>query len=89
MDKRGNGRSRKGTEQPRKGLSLSGVVRRTMHAHALSPSKTAKRIGIQPVELDEFLAGEQTLPSDVLDRLCKVLRLDIGAWRGIRNEAAY
>jgi hypothetical protein len=53
--------------------TLSGEMRRAIHASALSLSAIASQAGMTPLLLDEFLTGERTLRSDVLDRLAKVL----------------
>ncbi len=39
----------------------------------------AATAGIRWADLDAFLIGEKTLPSDAIDRLVKVLRLKIPA----------
>lgn len=59
--------------EAREELTLSGDLRRAIHANALSLSAIAERAGISPLTLDEFLTGERTLRSDVLDRLATVL----------------
>ena len=53
--------------------TLSGELRRAVHASELSLTAIASRAGITPLMLDEFLTGERTLRSDVLDRLAQVL----------------
>jgi hypothetical protein len=53
--------------------TLSGELRRAVHASPLPLSAIAEQIGIAPLALDEFLTGERTLRSDVLDRLAAVL----------------
>ena len=53
--------------------TLSGELRRAIHESSLSLSAIADRSGISPLLLDEFLTGERTLRSDVLDRLACVL----------------
>ncbi len=53
--------------------TLSGELRRAVHASPLSLSMIAEQIGISPLALDEFLTGERTLRSDVLDRLAGIL----------------
>jgi hypothetical protein len=53
--------------------TLSGELRRAVHGSSLSLSMIAARAGISPLALDEFLTGERTLRSDVLDRLAGVL----------------
>jgi len=49
--------------------TLSGEVRRTIHASGLSLAAISAQAGITALQLDEFLTGERTLRSDVLDRL--------------------
>jgi transcriptional regulator with XRE-family HTH domain len=58
-------------------LTLSGELRRAVHANDLDIIALAARTGITPLLLDEFLTGERTLRSDVLDRLAKVLGYDL------------
>ena len=53
--------------------TLSGELRRAIHGSSLSLSTIAGRSGVSPLQLDEFLTGERTLRSDVLDRLACVL----------------
>jgi len=53
--------------------TLSGELRRAVHASPESLASIAERIGITALALDEFLTGERTLRSDVLDRLATVL----------------
>ncbi len=53
--------------------TLSGELRRAVQRSPLSLSTIAKQSGISPLTLDEFLTGERTLRSDVLDRLAGVL----------------
>jgi hypothetical protein len=53
--------------------TLSGELRRAVHRSPLSLSTIAERSGISSIALDEFLTGERTLRSDVLDRLAGVL----------------
>jgi hypothetical protein len=59
--------------EARSELTLSGELRRAVHASELSLHVIASRVGITPLMLDEFLTGERTLRSDVLDRLAQVL----------------
>ena len=49
--------------------TLSGEIRRAIHASGLSLATVAAQAGITALQLDEFLTGERTLRSDVLDRL--------------------
>jgi hypothetical protein len=60
--------------------TLSGEIRRAVHASGLSLAAIAAQAAITPVQLDEFLTGERTLRSDVLDR--------IAATVGVRFQAA-
>ncbi len=53
--------------------TLSGELRRAVHASSLSLTQIAVQVGIPALSLDEFLTGERTLRSDVMDRLAKAL----------------
>jgi hypothetical protein len=53
--------------------TLSGEIRRAIAASRLRLSTIAADARIPPVALDEFLTGERTLRSDVLDRLATSL----------------
>jgi hypothetical protein len=55
--------------------TLSGELRRAIHASELSLSAIASQAGMATLVLDEFLTGERTLRSDVMDRLATVLGL--------------
>ena len=68
-------------EEARQEPTLSGQLRRAVHASALSLSAIAARAGITPLQLDEFLTGERTLRSDVIDRLAYVLGYELGQVR--------
>ena len=59
--------------EARQEATLSGQLRRAVHASELSLSAIAAGAGITPLQLDEFLTGERTLRSDVIDRLAHVL----------------
>jgi transcriptional regulator with XRE-family HTH domain len=59
--------------------TLSGELRRAVHSSPLSLADIAEQAGITPLVLDEFLTGERTLRSDVLDRLAKGLGFALGA----------
>jgi hypothetical protein len=61
----------------RKEKTLSGALRRAVHAFPLSPMKIAERAEIRLRDLDDFLTAEKTLPSDAIDRLAKVVRLKL------------
>ncbi len=60
-------------KEAREEATLSGQLRRAIHASGLSLSAVADQTGITPLLLDEFLTGERTLRSDVMDRLANVL----------------
>ncbi len=60
-------------KQAREEATLSGELRRAIHAAELSLSAIAAQAGITPLVLDDFLTGKGTLPSDVIDRLADVL----------------
>ncbi len=60
-------------KEAREEATLSGQLRRAVHASELSLSAVADQVGITPLLLDEFLTGERTLRSDVMDRLANVL----------------
>jgi hypothetical protein len=53
--------------------TLSDDLRRAIHASETSLAAIASRAGITALLLDEFLTGERTLRSDVMDRLATVL----------------
>jgi hypothetical protein len=57
--------------------TLSGRLRRAINEFPLSPMKIAERSEITWTDLDDFLTGENTLPSDAIDRLVKVLKLKL------------
>lgn len=49
--------------------SLSGRLRQAIHHSGRVPTQLAAEAGITVRQLDEFLSGDRTLRSDVLDRL--------------------
>src|SRR5438105_15833853 len=57
--------------------TLSGELRRAIHASPMSLAEIAAQAAIAPLALDEFLTGERTLRSDVLDRLASRLGLEL------------
>ena len=59
--------------------TLSSDLRRTIHASPLSLADIAARVQIPVLTLDEFLTGERTLRSDVLDRLAGSMGLELVA----------
>ncbi len=60
-------------KEAREEATLSGELRRAIHASELSLAEIAARAGIAPLVLDDFLTGERTLRSDVIDRLTGIL----------------
>lgn len=68
-------------KEAREEATLSGELRRAIHASPMSLTDIAAEIGISPILLDEFLTGERTLRSDVLDRLAGVLGYDLSPVR--------
>ncbi len=57
--------------------TLSGQLRRAVHESDLSLAEIATRVGTTPILLDDFLTGERTLRSDVMDRLASVLHCEL------------
>lgn len=53
--------------------TLSGELRRVIHASERQLPAIAAQVGITPLLLDDFLTGERTLRSDVMDRLASAL----------------
>ena len=49
--------------------TLSGELRRAVHASRHSLATIATQAGITLIQLDDFLTGERSLRSDVMDRL--------------------
>lgn len=49
--------------------SVSGQLRRAVHASGRPVSQIARAVGLEPRELGEWLEGIRTLRSDILDRL--------------------
>jgi hypothetical protein len=62
--------------------TLSGELRKAVHASPLSLTDIAHQAGLSSLALDEFLTGERTLRSDVLDRLAKLLGLVLAPQKG-------
>jgi hypothetical protein len=57
--------------------TFSGELRRAIHESDLSLAEIATRAGITPITLDDFLTGERTLRSDVIDRLTIALGYEL------------
>jgi len=53
--------------------TLSGELRRAVHASDLPITEIVRRAGIEPLALDSFLTGDETLTSDAVDRLAETL----------------
>src|SRR5690348_8267324 len=56
-------------KEAREETTLSGELRRAVHTSDLTLSHIAAKVGIKLLLLDDFLTGERTLRSDVMDRL--------------------
>lgn len=57
--------------------TVSGELRRAIHLSRLSLADIATKAGITAVVLDDFLTGERTLRSDVIDRLAACVDLAV------------
>jgi transcriptional regulator with XRE-family HTH domain len=57
--------------------TVSGAIRRAVHRHGLLLPQIAKEAGLSESHLHEFLLGERTLRSDVLDRLARIVGFDL------------
>jgi hypothetical protein len=64
-------------KEAREEPTLSAEMRRAIHASDKSLSTIAVQAGMTPLQLDEFLTGERTLRSDVIDRLAQVLGYEL------------
>jgi hypothetical protein len=64
-------------KEAREETTLSGELRRAIHGSELSLAEIAAYVGVTPLVLDDFLVGERTLRSDVLDRLAKCLGYEL------------
>ena len=65
----------------REDRSISGAVRDVIHRSDLPLQAIATKAGLSPVEVDEFLTGERTLRSDILDHLAAVTQKQAAAVR--------
>jgi hypothetical protein len=68
--------------------TFSGELRRAIHASGFHLNYIADRIGTTALVLDEFLTGERTLRSDVIDRLTGLLGCTLGATRDPATSSA-
>ena len=57
--------------------TFSGELRRQIHTGGVPITEIARRANIDLTELDEFLTGERTLQSDVIDRLTAALGCEL------------
>jgi hypothetical protein len=57
--------------------TLSGALRRAIHRTGLLLPQVAKEVGLSESQIHEFLLGERTLRSDVLDRLARAVGFDL------------
>lgn len=64
-------------EDARNEATLSGELRRAVHESGISLAVIATQVGVTPITLDDFLTGERTLRSDVLDRLASALGYEL------------
>jgi DNA-binding phage protein len=64
-------------KEAREEPTLSAELRRAIHTSEKSLSTIAAQAGMSAVHLDEFLAGERTLRSDVMDRLVQALGYEL------------
>lgn len=60
-------------KEARDEATLSGELRRAIHASSIPLTAIAANVGVPLLVLDEFLTGERTLRSDVMDRLAVAL----------------
>jgi hypothetical protein len=61
----------------RKEQTFSGALRRAIHQFPISATKIAELAGIPWDDLSAFLTGEQTLSSDAIDALVRVVKLKV------------
>jgi hypothetical protein len=64
-------------DEAMKEKTFSGRLRRAINTFSQSPMKIAENAGITWDDLDDFLTGEKTLPSDAIDRLVKAVKLKL------------
>jgi hypothetical protein len=60
-------------KEAREEASISGAVRDAIHRSDMPLNAIAAKAGLPLLQLDEFLTGERTLRSDVLDRLASAI----------------
>ena len=59
--------------------SISGSLRRAIHSGGRTLNQLAKDVGIDSRQLSEWMQGERTLRSDILDRLGLALGVTISS----------
>lgn len=64
-------------QEAREEHSISGAVRDAVHRSDLPLEAIAAKVGLTPIQLDEFLTGERTLRSDLLDRVAAVIGYEV------------
>ncbi|HEV2968973.1 MAG TPA: hypothetical protein VGY55_03220 [Pirellulales bacterium] len=64
-------------KEAREEPTLSGELRRAIHASEHSLAEVGALAGLTPIMLDDFLTGERTLRSDVLDRLAAAVGYEL------------
>jgi hypothetical protein len=64
-------------KEAREEPTLSGELRRAVHASNKSLTVLAHQAGLSALHLDEFLTGERTLRSDAMDRLAVALGCEV------------
>ena len=57
--------------------TFSGALRIAIHRSKILLPDLARRVDVEMGDIADFLSGEQTLPSDAIDRLVKVLKLKL------------
>lgn len=57
--------------------TLSGTLRRAISASRRTPQDLSTQLGIHTQQLQNFRAGVEPLPSDVIDRLIALLDLEV------------
>ncbi|HEX5102639.1 MAG TPA: hypothetical protein VFV87_02435 [Pirellulaceae bacterium] len=64
-------------EEARREPTLSGALRRAVRDSHRPLHHLAREIGVEAVQLDEFLTGERRLFSDVMDRLARAVGVEL------------
>ena len=62
--------------------TLSGVLRKAIHTSTILLPDLARRAEVDMGVIADFLTGEKPLPSDAIDRLTKVLKLNLESANG-------